>query len=243
MNQILKNISNWKTSFAGVLVLIGTLLHSADVQTLVSIDPRVAKYVTVLTSIVGGLMLLLGAQDGVTSTGSNNVVKMTLLMLFSGILVTACTASGVIGILDEIVAGAEILVPLIPGLSPSDAAAVTTYADSALTISTDLIDNTTTAGLQKAIADFNSLVAPKITNPMAQADVMAIEKLVNLFVTSYTGTTVAQLQAYGNALVPPGKTVKVSAKDKARLAKIKARAKAAHAKLPPHTEFKSKKAA
>jgi hypothetical protein len=141
-------------------------------------------------------------------------------LLIAG-MTLSCSGGQIILALDAIIASVEIA---IPALGPN-APAATPYLDGALKIATDLIDTgITTAGIAKAITDFNQLIEPVLPPGQAATDIGLVAKAILVFIQTYQGTTVQASIVQGNTLVPPQKTIKLTDKDKAKLPALRARA-------------------
>jgi hypothetical protein len=150
-------------------------------------------------------------------------------LLIAG-MALSCSGSQIVVALDAIIACVEIAIPV---LGPNAQQAIP-YLDGALKISTDLIDTgITTAGIAKAIADFNQLIEPVLPPGQAATDVGLVAKAILAFIQAYQGTTVQTSIPQGNALVPPQKTIKLTDKDKAKLPALRARAVRARKALKP----------
>ena len=58
--RMLSNLKDFKTSAIGLLTLIATLPQSGAVQSIISISPKAANYVTGVAGVAAGLLLIFG---------------------------------------------------------------------------------------------------------------------------------------------------------------------------------------
>lgn len=159
-------------------------------------------------------------------------------LLTTALLLTGCTQSP-IQMLDNIVRSAEAIIPLIPGVPAADAALITGYADSVLSIANDLT-TVSPDSITQAISDFRRLAVPQLSKSVSPGTIGAVNSIsagVSAFISAYEGTVLtsdAFRVAGVSSFAEPAKTKKLkplSEKDQKKLAEIKARAQAARAKL------------
>lgn len=163
-----------------------------------------------------------------------------VLLLVCSLLLSACNQNS-IALIDAIVSSAEILLPAIPNLSASDAAAITSYLDPALSITNNLLSNDASQdSIAQAVNDFNRLIVPKLSPtapPAANNLVFALGKAVSNFLSAYRGASVSSnLNTALSAFAEPDKRkappkIELSARDKKKAAALKKRVEAARAKL------------
>lgn len=63
MDTLIANIKHWQTTAIGILVIAGALLQSPGVQTLASLNPKIAHIVGVAVSVVAGLTSIVGVGE------------------------------------------------------------------------------------------------------------------------------------------------------------------------------------
>ncbi len=154
------------------------------------------------------------------STASSKIGIALLLACSLGM--AGCSPNS-INLLNAIVSSAELIIPLIPNIPPADAALITTYVGSAMTIT----DNMTTCGgmtatcIAVAVRDFQTLILPSLS-PAVPANYVA-------FINGLAGAITNFLKAYQPApaaMIRAGKLPKekaLSASDQAKLAELHAR--------------------
>jgi hypothetical protein len=143
--------------------------------------------------------------------------KLTALLLVV-LLLTSCSPNA-IALLDAVVTAAEVVIPIIGGLSPNDAVAITEYLNGALAITNSLLDaGITPEGIAAAIRSFQSLILPQLSQNVPAQDIAIINAVANAILKF--------IQAYQTSAPPPAASharAALSSSDMVKIEKLKIR--------------------
>lgn len=163
-------------------------------------------------------------------------LKLCLMLLILPLALAACSGSSIVAIVDGGVAAFEAVIPEIMSLSPAQQSTVSEWTDQGLKVFTDLVDNGVSTGTLQAAVGSATKLATQAGLPGGTL-ISAASNALNAFIAAAQGATVVQtaaneiLVSRGLAAFPAGKTIKLTAKHKAKLLEISKRAHAARDRI------------